>query len=200
MISARDVQRTFETWLALAKDEEVLTLADLVHRALQGRGYLCKVMFHRPGTPSAGGWWSGAPVEQLSSPMQELHDERREVQPAAGDPPAAPGDARGASRGACSRRPARGRYRLLHDVLGARQLPDRHGPSHRADQGPAHPLADLVRGPAGGALAQVLQRRGGPGPQLFEVWHTLRHGLMSLLKYPPCPERRSKLIKEEAPP
>ncbi len=49
MINARDVQRTFETWLALAKDEEVLTLAALVHRVLLGRGYVCGVTFSRPG-------------------------------------------------------------------------------------------------------------------------------------------------------
>jgi len=47
-MSARDVQRTFETWLALAKDVEVLTLADLVLRALRGRGYLCQITFTRP--------------------------------------------------------------------------------------------------------------------------------------------------------
>lgn len=50
MITAKDVQRTFETWLALAKDEEVLTLAALVHRALRGRGYLCEPAFRRSPT------------------------------------------------------------------------------------------------------------------------------------------------------
>lgn len=50
MISARDVQRTFETWPTLARDEEVLTLAALVHRALQGRGFICQVTFSRAGT------------------------------------------------------------------------------------------------------------------------------------------------------
>ncbi len=66
LISARDVQRTFEAWLALAKDEEVLTLAALVYTALRRRGYWPEVTFHRPGKPSAGagGVESGGAAEQ----------------------------------------------------------------------------------------------------------------------------------------
>jgi hypothetical protein len=48
MIDAKDVQRTFETWLALAKDQEVLLLADLVHRALYRRGYAVRCEWFKP--------------------------------------------------------------------------------------------------------------------------------------------------------
>ncbi len=50
MITAQDVERTFRTWLDLAKDEEVLTLAALVYTALRRRGYWPEVTFRRPGT------------------------------------------------------------------------------------------------------------------------------------------------------
>jgi len=43
VITAKDVERTFRTWLTLAKDEEVLTLADLVYSTLRGRGYALRV-------------------------------------------------------------------------------------------------------------------------------------------------------------
>ncbi len=48
MIDARDVQRTFETWLTLAKDREVLVLARLVSRALFRRGYSMRCEWVKP--------------------------------------------------------------------------------------------------------------------------------------------------------
>jgi len=48
MINARDVQRTFETWLALAKDQEVLALVGLVHSALRRRGYSLRCEWVNP--------------------------------------------------------------------------------------------------------------------------------------------------------
>ncbi len=48
MIDANDVQRTFEAWLALAKDQEVLVLADLVNNALRRRGYSMRCEWVKP--------------------------------------------------------------------------------------------------------------------------------------------------------
>ncbi len=42
MIDAKDVERTFRTWLDLARDEEVLVLFALVQAALEHRGYTAR--------------------------------------------------------------------------------------------------------------------------------------------------------------
>ena len=44
---ARDVERAFRAWLALARDEEVLALADLVQHALEARGFLARVSWFK---------------------------------------------------------------------------------------------------------------------------------------------------------
>ncbi len=42
LASARDVERTFRTWLDLARDKEVLVLFALVQGALYQRGYAAR--------------------------------------------------------------------------------------------------------------------------------------------------------------
>ncbi len=37
------LERTFGTWLALSRDDEILALLDLVREALERRGYVCAI-------------------------------------------------------------------------------------------------------------------------------------------------------------
>ncbi len=48
MIDAKDVERTFRTWLDLARDEEVLVLFALVQAALEHRGYTARCQWAKP--------------------------------------------------------------------------------------------------------------------------------------------------------
>ncbi len=48
LVSARDVQRVFRTWLDLSKDEEVLALFALVQDALSRRGYALRGEWVKP--------------------------------------------------------------------------------------------------------------------------------------------------------
>ena len=48
LTSARDVERTFRTWLDLSRDEEVLVLFALVQDALYRRGYAARCEWVKP--------------------------------------------------------------------------------------------------------------------------------------------------------
>jgi len=43
--------QSFDTWVRLSADEELLELARLVQRALEGRGFTCRPEWARPAKP-----------------------------------------------------------------------------------------------------------------------------------------------------